>query len=186
VLPLPRAQATVRLAMPAEQAVQAFNRWAGQPLPISGAAWWQGEAWVRLSGAAPAVRAARERLGGEQVAEQSAHDFWGDLRDCRLAPFHAPLLWRVSLPPVAAPLAIPSAPLIDWGGAVRWYADVPTGTDVRALARAAGGTAACWRGASPGKRFHPLPETLAMLHRRLKKRFDPAGLFNRGRLLADL
>ncbi|HEX4388390.1 MAG TPA: glycolate oxidase subunit GlcE, partial [Steroidobacteraceae bacterium] len=32
VLPLPRAQATVRLAMPAEQAVQAFNRWAGQPL----------------------------------------------------------------------------------------------------------------------------------------------------------
>src|SRR4029077_15426696 len=125
VLPLPREQATVRLAMPAEQAVQAFNRWAGQPLPLSGAAWWQGEGWVRLSGAAPAVRAARERLGGEKMAEQSAHDFWGDLRDCRLAPCTGALLWRVSLPPVAAPLAIPAAPLIDWGGALRWYADVP-------------------------------------------------------------
>ncbi|HEX4388633.1 MAG TPA: hypothetical protein VH109_08415 [Steroidobacteraceae bacterium] len=132
------------------------------------------------------VRAARERLGGEQVAEQTAHDFWGDLRDCRLAPFTGPVLWRVSLPPHAAPLPIPAAPLIDWGGALRWYADVPAGTDVRALARAAGGTAACWRGAPPGERFHPLPETLATLHRRLKGRFDPGGLFNRGRLLADL
>ena len=65
VLPLPRAEATVRLAMPAVAAVQAFNRWAGEPLPLSGTAWCEGAAWVRLSGAPSAVDAARARIGGE-------------------------------------------------------------------------------------------------------------------------
>ena len=186
VLPLPRCEETLRLALPAEQAVQAFNRWAAQPLPLSGAAWRQGEAWVRLSGAAPAVRSARERLGGERVAEAVAREFWQDLRDCRLPAFSAQVLWRVSLPPTAGALPIPIAPLIDWGGALRWYADVPQDIDVRSLAAAAGGTAACWRGMAPGRRLHQLPEALGMLHRRLKERFDPQRLFNRGRLLAEL
>jgi glycolate oxidase FAD binding subunit len=186
VLPLPRCEETLRLAMPAEQAVQAFNRWAGQPLPLSGAAWREGQAWVRLSGAEPAVHSARERLGGVRVGEAEAHGFWRDLRDCRLPGFTGSLLWRASLPPTASPLPIPTPPLIDWGGALRWYADVPEDIDVRALAAAAGGTAACWRGMPPGRRFHPLPETLALLHRRLKERFDPQRLFNRGRLLPGL
>ena len=67
VLPRPRAEATVRLELSAAAAVAAFNRWAAQPLPLSAAAWWQGQAWVRLSGAAPAVRSARERIGGELI-----------------------------------------------------------------------------------------------------------------------
>jgi glycolate oxidase FAD binding subunit len=186
VLPLPRCEETLRLALPADQAVQAFNRWAAQPLPLSGAAWWQGEAWVRLSGADPAVRSARERLGGERVPEAEARDFWRDLRDARLPAFAGSVLWRASLPPTAAPLPIAGTPLIDWGGALRWYADVPEGIDVRSFAAAAGGTAACWRGLPPGRRFHPLPGALGNLHRRLKERFDPERLFNRGRLLAEL
>jgi glycolate oxidase FAD binding subunit len=186
VLPLPRCEETLRLALPADQAVQAFNRWAAQPLPLSGAAWYQGEAWVRLSGAAPAVRSARERIGGERLAEETARGFWRDLRDCRLAHFTGQVLWRASLPPTAAPLPIPATPLIDWGGALRWYADVPEDVDVRSLAAGTGGTAACWRGMPPGRRFHPLPDALDMLHRRLKERFDPQRLFNRGRLVAGL
>src|SRR5262249_15635050 len=46
VLPKPRAEETVRLEMGAEQAVEAFNRWGGQPLPISAAAWHEGAAWI--------------------------------------------------------------------------------------------------------------------------------------------
>jgi len=38
VLPRPRAEETLRFEMPARQAVEAFNRWSGQPLPLSGAA----------------------------------------------------------------------------------------------------------------------------------------------------
>ncbi|MHA4915548.1 hypothetical protein, partial [Enterococcus faecium] len=59
VLPKPEAEETLRLEMPAPEAVEAFNRWAGKPLPISAAAWQEGAAWVRLSGAAPAVAAAQ-------------------------------------------------------------------------------------------------------------------------------
>ena len=46
VLPRPRAEETLRFEMPARQAVEAFNRWSGQPLPLSGAAWWDGVAWI--------------------------------------------------------------------------------------------------------------------------------------------
>src|SRR5262249_42691118 len=137
VLPRPRCEETLRLALPADQAVQAFNRWAAQPLPLSGAAWCKGEAWLRLSGATPAVRAARERRGGERVSEQRALGFWGDLRDCRLPAFAGAVLWRASLAPSAPPLQIPTPPVIDWGGALRWYTDVPEDVDVRALTAAA-------------------------------------------------
>ncbi len=186
VLPLPRAEETRRLELPAAAAVAAFNRWAGLPLPLSAAAWSQGSAWVRLSGAAAAVRAAREHIGGDAVAAADAARFWGALRHCRLPHFSAEDLWRLSLPQAAAPLEVPGEPLIDWGGALRWYADVPAEIDVRARARAAGGSAVHWRG-PPGTGYFPqLPAAIAELHQRLKQRFDPAGIFNRGRLMAGL
>ena len=37
VLPRPRVEETMRLEMPARAAVETFNRWGGQPLPISAA-----------------------------------------------------------------------------------------------------------------------------------------------------
>jgi len=186
VLPLPRTEETLRLNLPAAEAIDAFSRWAALPLPISAAAWWEGCAWVRLSGAAPAVRAARERLGGERVAESSAHNWWHGLRDCQPPHFSKAVLWRLSVPPAAPPLDLPGEPLIDWGGAVRWYADVPEDVQVRPIASAAGGTALCWRGSACEGRFHPLPPAVAGLHRRLKQRFDPKGIFNPGRLLPGL
>jgi len=186
VLPRPRLEQTVRLELPAAAAVECFNRWAAQPLPLSGAAWQQGSAWVRLSGAAPAVRAARERIGGELVDETSAGTFWNALRHGQLPSLRANALWRLSLPAAAAPLALAGEPLIDWGGAVRWYADLPADIAVREVARAAGGSASCWRGAAPGERFQALQPVVAMLHRRLKERFDPRGIFNPGRLIAGL
>jgi len=95
-------------------------------------------------------------------------------------------VWRLSLPTAAPPLALPGEPLIDWGGALRWYADIPQEIAVREVAAASQGTALRWRGPPSGSRFHPLPAALASLHRALKERFDPAGIFNRGRLIAGL
>src|SRR6516225_4073850 len=68
VLPRPRAELTLRLELPAADAVQAFNRWAGLPLPLSAAAWCERSAWLRVSGADPAVRAAQQQIGGDPVA----------------------------------------------------------------------------------------------------------------------
>ena len=200
VLPRPRAEETLRFEMRARDAIEAFNRWSGQPLPLSGAAWWAGVAWVRLSGAAAAVRAARERLGGEHVDAASASHWWNALRHCAHPVFESSTLWRLSVPDTSPPLELPGEPLIDWGGALRWYAGdmrspgggsalaaTPAGKqpDVREVASAAGGTASCWRGISPpGGRFHPLRPAVAALHRRLKDRFDPHGIFNPGRMIA--
>ena len=185
VLPRPRAEETLRLEMPARQAVEAFNRWSGQPLPLSGAAWWDGVAWVRLSGAASAVCAAQERLGGEPVDPTAATQWWNALRHCQHPIFESNTLWRLSLPDTAPPLALPNQPLIDWGGALRWHTAAPS--DIRSIASAAGGTAMCWRGVPPASgRFHPLQPTIATLTRRLKDRFDPHGIFNPGRMIAGL
>jgi glycolate oxidase FAD binding subunit len=186
VLPRPRLEQTLRLELPAEAAVESFNRWAAQPLPLSGAAWHEGSAWVRLSGAPSAVHAARARIGGEQVGEAAADAHWNALRHCRHPLFAADVLWRLSVPPATPPLAVPGEPLIDWGGALRWYANPPADVAVREMARVAGGTALCWRGAAPGERFHPLQPAVAKLHRRLKERFDPNGIFNPGRLIAGM
>jgi glycolate oxidase FAD binding subunit len=186
VLPRPRLEETLCLELSAAEAVAAFNRWAGLPLPLSGAAWSQGRAWVRLSGAPAAVRAARQQIGGDLIAATLADDFWSALRHCQLPVFAAEGLWRLAVPPATPPLALPGEPLIDWGGALRWYANPPDGVAVRAVAESAGGTAQCWRGAPPGARFHPLPSALATLHRRLKERFDPGRVFNPGRLIHGL
>jgi glycolate oxidase FAD binding subunit len=183
VLPRPRTEVTVRFELPAAAAVDSFNRWAGQPLPLSGAAWSQGGAWVRLSGAPAAVRAARERLGGDLVDETAARAFWDGLRHQQLPWFASSSLWRVSVPAAAPKLALPAEPLIDWGGALRWYADLSEGVAVRDRAAEVGGTALRWRGPAPEGRFHPLTPAVARLHRRLKERLDPRGTFNPGRLL---
>jgi len=186
VLPQPRLEQTLRLELPAAAAVESFNRWGTLPLPLSAASWWQGSAWVRLSGAPPAVQAARARIGGELIDAARAQEWWQGLRHLQLAHFARQVLWRVSLPAASAALALPGEPLIDWGGALRWYADLPAEAPVRELAAAAGGTALAWRGPARGGRFHPLTAAVAELHRRLKERFDPQGIFNPGRLIAGL
>ena len=185
VLPRPRLEETLCLELAAAEAVAAFNRWAALPLPLSGAAWSRGRAWVRLSGAPAAVRAAREQIGGDVIAAPSAEAFWNALRHCQLPILAAESVWRLSVPAATAPLALPGEPLIDWGGALRWYADVPADVATRDVARAAQGTALRWRGPTPAgeSRFHPLLPATASLHRRLKERFDPAGIFNPGRLI---
>ena len=185
VLPKPRVEQTVRFAMPAQQAVEAFNRWSGLPLPISGAGWWNGVARVRLSGSASAVRAARERMGGDLVNPSMADEWWNSLRHHTHSIFNQDTVWRLSVPDTTPPLDLSGEPLIDWGGALRWYAaDAP---DVRDIAESAGGTALCWKGTPPASgRFHPLPPAVLALHRRLKERFDPHGIFNPGRMIAGI
>jgi len=185
VLPRPRCEDTVRLTLSASDATDVFNRWGSLPLPITSASWVDGSAWVRLSGAPSAIRTARERIGGDLVEAAAAGSFWDRLRHFALPLFEAPSLWRLSVPSAAPPLPLSAPVLVDWGGALRWYVD-EAGKDIRALAAAVGGTALRWRGETTGSRFHPLSSAVAGIHRRLKQRFDPRGIFNRGRLLRGL
>src|SRR3569833_834404 len=186
VLPKPRAGGTLRLEMPAREAVETFNRWGGQPLPISGASWHEGAAWVRLSGAEPAVRAAQAVIGGDRVCGNLARKWWEALRNYTHPVFSNETVWRVSVPATAAPLQLPFEPLIDWGGALRWYSGDTSDFDVRGLVLVVGGSAMRWSGPGAESKFHPLPRAILAIHRRLKRSFDPDGIFNPGRLVGDL
>ncbi len=185
VLPKPHAEATLRLEMPQDKAIETMNRWGGQPLPLSATCWSDGLLTVRLSGARAAVAAARARIGGEDVSDADA--FWRAVREQQDDFFSgAADLWRLSLPSKTAPLALPGEQLVEWGGAQRWLkSDLPA-AQVRVAAAQAGGHATLFRGGdrSAGV-FQPLPAPLMLIHRNLKRSFDPQGLFNPGRLYPE-
>jgi glycolate oxidase FAD binding subunit len=183
VLPRPAAELTLRLEMPQERALEAMQRWAGQPLPLSATAWRDGELLVRLSGAEPAVRAAAARVGGEPLEETP----WLAIREHTHPFFAASLLWRVAVPPVAPPFALPGEQLLEWGGALRWLAGAGPADAVREAARRVGGHATLFRARDKGGgAFAPLGAAAMRLHRGLKAAFDPSGILNPGRMYAEL
>jgi glycolate oxidase FAD binding subunit len=187
VLPRPVAEATLAFELDAATALLRLNQWGGQPLPLSASAWQGGVLHVRLSGAAAAVEAARRRLGGEAVEEGAAVGLWPGLRE-HTAPFfrHAAPLWRLSLPSTAP--ALPLGPqLVEWGGAQRWLVSDAPAEEIRRQAAAHGGHATLFRGGDRrGEVFTPLAPALLEIHRRLKRAFDPAGVFNPGRMYLEL
>lgn len=188
VLPLPVAEATLVQDATQAEAIERLNRWAGRPLPLSASAWADGRLAVRLSGAAAAVESAVRTLGGERLDVPAAGAYWTALREQTHAFFagDAPL-WRLSVAPARAPLDLPGAQLVEWGGAQRWWRGDGNPAALHALATAAGGHATLFRGgARDGEVFQPLAPGLAALHRELKRAFDPHGIFNPGRLYAGL
>jgi glycolate oxidase FAD binding subunit len=192
VMPRPRAEATLRFELSERDALERLNRWGGQPLPISASCWLDGRLTVRLSGAEPAVNAARAKLGGVRVDASEAGIFWTGLRD-QSHPFFASAseaLFRLALPDTAPSIALPAPQLIEWGGAQRWcIAPASQLPRIRDLAAAAAGHATLFRSAGNAPAddvFAPLAPTLARIHRELKQAFDPSGVFNRGRMYKDL
>jgi len=187
VLPRPAAELTLRLELPQDPALDALNRWAGQPLPVSASAWRGGELHLRLSGAEAAVRAAAGRIGGASLEPAQAASLWRGIREQSDRWFDgAGTLWRLSLPSAAPPLELPGEPLIEWGGALRWMKGAADAARVREAASRAGGHATLFRGGDKSVGvFHPLAPAVATIHRRLKAEFDPRGVLNRGRMYPD-
>jgi glycolate oxidase FAD binding subunit len=187
VLPVPVAEATLRFEYTAADAIIAMNEWAGQPLPLSATAWHDDKLHVRLAGAAAAVAAAIKTFGGEQLDDTVARHYWQDIREHSAAFFtSAQALWRLSLKSTAPPLNLAGTQLLEWNGALRWLATDANATDVRAAAQFGGGHATLFRGGDKSAGvFHPLPPALLAIERKLKFTFDPAGIFNPGRMYAD-
>ncbi|MFZ4479417.1 MAG: glycolate oxidase subunit GlcE [Rhodoferax sp.] len=213
VLPRPVAEATLMCAGLAQQsALDLLNRWGGQPLPLNASCWVLDDGaspalehlFVRLRGAAAAVEAACplmsadvQALGGSALRMDNAQAVpdWIGCRDQTLAFFRPPApefgLWRLSVPQTAPELRLAFAQLIEWHGGLRWlWAPLSALEQLRAAAARAGGSATLFRapqaaGADALERFSPLSPALRRIHERLKHEFDPAGVFNRGRLYAQ-
>lgn len=188
VLPKPRAETTLAFAFSESDAIQRMNTWAGQALPISASAWQVGRLMLRLSGAEAAVRAAKQKLGGEEVA--NANTYWAAIREQQhdfFAQDEEHGLWRMSLPSTSPALRLNGKTLIEWGGAQRWlFSDEKVHT-IRDLVGQAGGHLTLFRGGErSGDIFTPLSRPLHKIHQNLKNSFDPSGIFNPGRMYPDL
>ncbi len=180
VLPKPVAVATLRLELDEAAALKRMNDWAGKPLPVSATTWHDGVLQVRLSGAGAAVAEAQTKIGGEAVDGAA---LWHGLRE-QTDPYFggdAPL-WRLALPSTAPALDLAGTQLVEWGGAQRWLRSDAPAAEIRARAAACGGHATLFRGGERHDVFAPLPVPIAAIHQRLKAEFDPAGIFNRGRM----
>lgn len=207
VLPMAPAEATLRFDdCSQQQALQWLNQWGGQPLPLNASNWLQeegssGTLYLRLRGARAAVQAACLRLGGERLDTEAVAADWSASRDLSLPWFQQRAadhcLWRLSVPATTAPLQLPAdaiGPFIDWHGAQRWVqAPRTAAAALQQLAQAAGGSASLFRAESVDQisgtsdfdthaQSSAAGRTAAQIHARLKQAFDPAGIFNVGRL----
>lgn len=181
VLPRPESEITLVFNASAAEAIERMNAWAAIPLPLSAMCHWKDTLYVRLSGSEEAVRGARPQLGGDE--DPNGASFWRALREHELDFFADDTpLWRLSVPPASAPLALPGSWVLDWGGAQRWLKTGARPTDVWEAAARVGGHATLFRGGDrAGEVFHPLARPLAQLHSRLKRALDPAAVLNPGR-----
>jgi FAD/FMN-containing dehydrogenase len=194
VLPVSVATETLSFDWDEARALERVCRWAAQPLPINATVWHAGRLRVRLAGARAAVAAACDRLGGERLEASEAAAWWLGMRDQSAEFFsvgernsaRGEALWRLSVPAVTAILSLPGEQLIEWGGAQRWWRTTAQPAAVRDAAAHSGGHATLIRGGDRSGVFAPLSPVLMRVHQGLKQAFDPARIFNPGRLYQGL
>jgi len=204
VLPVAPAEATLVFALGQHEALEQLHRWGGQPLPINASCWVKDTTqagapellFLRLRGAVAAVESACERLlrevpGGQRMDNAQAGPDWAACRDQTLPFFQAAspelCLWRLAVPQTAPVLALPYAQLIEWQGAQRWlWAPTAAAADIRRAAAAVQGHATLYRASADGApgvpRFDRQSPAIDTITQRLRAEFDPAGIFNPGRM----
>jgi len=184
VVPMFATEATLAFEhATADTHIRWVNELGSQPYPLSASAWHAGTSRLRLSGSEQGVDHAIAELGGER------QDYdWIELREQSHALFlpEQPLT-RVSLPPASPNLAADRPQLIEWGGAQRWLAGEIDVAALRERVSQLGGSVCAFRdhGADVAV-FQPLAPALLKLQRSIKSSFDPAGIFNAGRIYPGL
>ncbi|MBB6482840.1 FAD-binding protein [Rhizobium lusitanum] len=166
----------------------------------------RGEATVlRIEGLAGSVSvraekltAAMSRLGSvARLGEDDSRRLWREIRDVKpycdgtMRP-----IWRVSVAPGTGHQLVAALRLeagvdayYDWQGGLVWMRmeAEPEGDVLRRYIHALGGGHATLLRATPAHRattpaFQPQPEAVALLSARVKEKFDPAGIFNPGKM----
>ncbi|MDR3367859.1 glycolate oxidase subunit GlcE [Rhodoferax sp.] len=209
VLPVAPAEATLVFEIDQAPALEQLHRWGGQPLPLNASCWVRDDTapgapallFVRLRGAAAAVASAIAKmlqdLPGQRIDNAQAGPDWQACRDQTLPFFNASnhpgeALWRLSVPQTAPVLNLPWSQLVEWHGGLRWlWAPESALATLREQTREVGGSTTLFRATSQGNTratgtFEPLTSPLDQIHARLKAEFDPAHIFNSGRLIAAL
>jgi len=151
--------------------------------PLSASMFDQDNLLMRLSGSEVAVTRAASELAGDEIdgccwdKVNSLNRFDGVTN-----------LWRISVAP-ASQLFLAESALIDWGGGLRWLADPDV--DPREIISSEDGHATLMKylpeSLAPDLEvFQPLSGPVLEIQQRLKRQFDPHGIFNPGRMYRGL
>ena len=166
----------------AQSHIDWINQQRGLPFPISASVWYQGQTKIRLSGSQQGVASACQQLGGESSAND---EIWSELREQSHSFFESnKTIARVSVPSVEPDFLTAESQLIEWGGAQRWIESSQEQLDrLRKQAEYHRGTACAYKGYDDDtEMFHRPTDAIMALHRNIKSSFDPADIFNPGRL----
>jgi glycolate oxidase FAD binding subunit len=210
VLPVAPAEATLVFEVDQTKALNQLHAWGAQPLPINASCWVHDTTapnapellFVRLRGAAAAVESACAKmmldLPGCCMDQAQAVADWTACRDLRLPFFTAAtiagepsVLWRLSVPQATPALKLDWPQFVEWHGGQRWvWAPTSAHERIRQVAASFNGSATLFRAVEAGSKratstFYALSPAIMQIHQRMKAEFDPAGIFNRGRLHPD-
>lgn len=188
VLPIAETMTTVSVqAKTAEDGVAALSAALGSPFDVTGAAFCNGQAHVRVEGFEASVAYRSDELRGRlsrfgDVTISQDPQLWSDIRDVRAFADQSGDVWRITVKPTDGPRvmdALPGDAILDWGGGLVW-ALVPAGMDVRGALKGISGAATCVRGIGNGPVFPPPTTAVGNLVSGLKARFDPRNILNPG------
>lgn len=202
VLPTPREVVTLAARGLAPAAAHAAMACAlGSNAEVSAAAaLGVGTVLLRVAGFAPSVAARCAALPGllaahcglEAMDAAEAAPLWHQAMTG--AGLKGAVRWDVHLRPRAAPALIAALPAgaewaMDWGGGRIWIATDAEDDIVRQLAAQLGGearlVAACEAMRAHVPAFHPRAKGVAALEARVRRAFDPKGVFATGRFAED-
>lgn len=187
------------------QAVRAMSMAMGSQADVAAAAHFpagicngQSVTLLRIQGFGPSVAARCTMLEDllaqfgavKALAGGEADTLWAALRT--LEPLGgSSTIWRLSVSARQAPQLVSELRrlegrlMLDWAGGLIWLASQADPAAIRKATEEAGGHAALIRaeadvrGRTPA--FHPQPRGIAALEERVRRAFDPAGLFETGR-----
>lgn len=185
VLPKPETEITLSYELAEHAAIARMSKYCAQALPVSATCFNGHRLYIRLSGSAAGVKAARILLGGE--VQENTEAFWQKIREQTHPFFNSQKpLWRLSLAPAAPPIDIEGKQLIEWRGAQRWLlSDAPAETIHEKLHSMGGHATLFRRGQSKDDIFQPLHGKLRELHMNIKLAMDPHCIFNVGAMYSD-
>jgi len=201
VLPRPEVVLTLALDGLEPRAAQAaMSKAMGSQADLAAAAHAPGFTAFRLEGFGPSVTARRGALEAllagagslRALPDAEAATFWRGLRELDALGDDRPL-WRVSTPPSRACEIVETlAPLgarwlMDWAGGLVWLAFDGEPAAVRQAAETGGGHAMLVRAPESLRAqvpaLHPQPSGVRALEARVRRAFDPSGVFETGRFL---
>jgi glycolate oxidase FAD binding subunit len=203
VMPKPEMESTLQLACTSDlEALQLMTQAMQSAHEVSGAAYVPGQGvMLRVEGLRPSVEFRTKALAmmlkamSAIITARNSAKIWQDLRDVeQFADGQTRHVWKISIPPQDAPALIEALKpklefryFFDWAGGLIWLDHEPQSSAHLIRGALKSGHAMLFRADDETRNrqevFPPQPAALAALTERVKRAFDPKGIFNPGRMV---